>query len=195
METTVTTETKIKKALIKDDALYVEYDQIINDPELGPVINTIKLTGGNKPHEDLRKAFQILRFHVAMIAEQVESPGEPMKISMAGKGGKKKDITAMLDGLHDHPIVQAITVTGFSIGGSDESEGVTLIGQRALKSGAVLNITTPFTKWESEYKYSSDLEPEVSVAIQECMEYLNGKYAPNPQLEMDLNDKEEGDEA
>lgn len=190
MKTEVTTEIKIKKASLKDDQLELVYDQIIEDPELGPVINTFKLNSGNRPHEDLKKSFQTLRFHVAMIAEQIQA-GADMQISISGKGGKKKDITALLDGLHTHPIVQAITVTGFSIGGSDESEGVTIVAQRALSTGSVLNLITPFTKWESEYKYSSDLEPEVSVAIQECLEFINGKYAPNPQLEMNLVEKGE----
>ncbi len=178
-----TTETKIKKASLKDDALEIEYDEIINDPEQGPVINTFKLKGGNRPHDDLKKAFEVLRFHTAMICEQVP-PCPEMTVS-----NKKKEITAMLNALHDHEIVKAITVSGFTIGGSDENEGVTLIGQRALKSGQVLNLVAPFTKWESDYKYAADLYPEVAVAIQECLEYLKGKYAPNPQLELSLDKK------
>ena len=45
---TATQETKIKKASLKNGTLEMEYDQIINDPELGPVINTFKLKGGNR---------------------------------------------------------------------------------------------------------------------------------------------------
>lgn len=56
---TATQETKIKKASLKNGTLEMEYDQIINDPELGPVINTFKLKGGNLPHEDLNKALQV----------------------------------------------------------------------------------------------------------------------------------------
>lgn len=66
-----TQETKIKKASLKDDVLEIEYEQIIDDPEQGPVINTFKLKGGNKPHQDLKDAFNNLRFHAAMICEQL----------------------------------------------------------------------------------------------------------------------------
>lgn len=162
---TATQETKIKKASLKNGTLEMEYDQIINDPELGPVIKTFKLKGGNLPHEDLNKALQVLAFHAVMIAEQLPPNTKNPQ---------------------EHELLKGITVTGFSIGGSDEHEGVTLIAQRALKSGQVLNFIAPFTKWESDYKYVADLEPEMQVVLQECNNYLNGKYAPSPQLELEL---------
>lgn len=160
-------ETKIKKASLKEDVLEIEYEQIIDDPEQGPVINTFKLNGGNKPHQDLKDSLKNLRFHAAMICEQV-----PAKTK------------------HEDGALEHYSVTGFSIGGSDENEGVTIIAQRKLASGQVLNLIAPFTKWESEYKHTTDLYPDVAIVLQECLNFLNGKYAPNPQLELTLEEKE-----
>lgn len=49
-----------------------------------------------------------------------------------------------------------ISCKGFSIGGSGESEGVTLIGTRILPSDKVLNINSPFQRFDSDfYDYES----------------------------------------
>ena len=189
----VKTELKIKKASLKKEGLELEYDQILESEEDGPVVNAIKLTGGHKPHPDLVKAFNPLVLHLALICDQVTEASADAVIHSIGKGGKKKDVTLLLSSLRQSSITQACEVTGFSIGGSDEHEGVVLIGNRKLSSVSVLNLTSPFQKFESEYKHKEDLEIQLNILIQECIEYINGKHAPNPQLELELdtNKKEE----
>lgn len=179
-----TIDLKIKKASLKDkDGLILDYDQIIENED-GPVINAINIKGGHKPHQDLLQAFKTLHVHLALICEQVSANNGVVAIN------PKKDKGTTLSSLRTN--VDAYTVTGFSIGGSDENEGVTLIGSRTLSDDAILNLTSPFKKWESEYRFKDDLEVDMGIAIQECLNYINGKFAPNPQLELGLDtDKKE----
>ena len=171
---------KIKKATLKDSGLYLEYDEIIENEEDGPVINVHKVMGGHKPHQDLTNAFKALHVHLALICEQMSENNGIVSI-------KKKSSSEILSSMRTLEMVNQHSVTGFSIGGEDEHEGVTLIGQRKLTSGDVLNLISPFKKWSSDYKHASDLEVEMQVVLQECLEYLHGKHAPNPQLELELD--------
>lgn len=156
-------EIKIKKASLKDDTVEIEFEEII-EGENGPVINTMKMKGGNTPHKDLKEAIASLNYHAAILCEQCENQNDDL--------------------------VEQIKCTGFSIGGSDEHEGVTLIAYRNLSNGKVLNLIAPFTKWEDEYKYQSDLYGDVAIAMEECVAFIKGKHAPAPQLEIQFNTPE-----
>ena len=189
------TEIKIKKASLKDEGLYLEYDEIIVNPEDDPVIKGHKFTGGHKRHKDLDNAFASLAIHLALICEQVTDKNADTTIHLIGKGAKKKDITLLLSSLRSNSITLAISVTGFVIGGSDEHEGIVIIGQRKLETGSILNLNSSFQKWESDYKHNEDLTVQMEVVIHECEQYLNGKHAPNPQLELELDTKEKQEAA
>lgn len=69
-----------------------------------------------------------------------------------------------------------IVVTGYSKGGSDESAGVSIQAQKLLKSGQVLNLSVPFTKFEDEsgegYPYGDALKQAVSRLDYEVDAYL-----------------------
>jgi hypothetical protein len=72
-----------------------------------------------------------------------------------------------------------VVCNGFTIG--KDGSGVTLIGYRDLESGSVLNLTSPYTKFED----NGDLEHAISVAKQEVLQYLfEGKHAPDAQLSL-----------
>jgi hypothetical protein len=163
---------EIKKVALKDRQITIGYEEVIEDPEHGPSINELTLKGGYPVHQDLIDAMKGLNHHLMDICEQNH---------IALDEESQKRITAN------------IVVTGYSIGGSDEDEGVVLIGQRGLDNGQVLNLISPFTKWESDYKGATDLYGEIAMVNQECIAYINGKHAPNPQLEMDF-DEDEHDE-
>lgn len=85
-------------------------------------------------------------------------------------------------------LLTKITCTGFSIGGNDEHEGVTLIGRREMKNNRILNLVAPFTKWEdenAEYKHSWELQRAINACVLEVELYLfEDKYAPDPQGEL-----------
>lgn len=65
-------------------------------------------------------------------------------------------------------------VTGYSIGGSDENAGVTIIGQKLLKSGSVLNMIGPFIKFEDfeAYAFAGELYADIYSCNYEVEQYL-----------------------
>jgi len=78
---------------------------------------------------------------------------------------------------------------GISLGGSDEHSGVTIVGKKKLNNRKVLNLVTPFIKFEDEhcpYKFSNDLYDACNEIITEANLYMEGKHAPNPQLALEL---------
>lgn len=118
------------------------------------------------PHSDLLNAFSALRIHLVRLCEQVKDEPEGDELEK---------------------LLSDFKVTGFVIGGSDEHEGVTLIGRKALANNRVLNLISPFTKWEDEhngYDYSYELASLVGDCQDEVVEYLGGKKAPAAQTEL-----------
>lgn len=160
---------KIKKASIKDELfLYVEYSEELQ----GHSKKETKLSCTVPVHEDLKNAFQKLHRHLAIIADYKDAP--------------KKSTT------FQETEFSKFGVRGFTIGGNDENEGVTISGYMEGKYGMV-NLNTPFTKFESaEYPFLSELHMDVSACIDEVEEYLfNGKRAPEKQLDLFDGDLDE----
>lgn len=153
--------------------LKLEYEETVTskDEEGNEKANVFDytVTCRNEVHEDLVNALQNLRPHVLAITESFEP---------------KSDLAEIPEQMLDK-----IEVTGISIGGSDEHLGVTIIAKRKLKHGKILNLTTPFQKYEDEnmpYEFAGELYADVEQLVDEVQQYLNGKYAPSKQLELDL---------
>ena len=75
-------------------------------------------------------------------------------------------------------IGQVLDVTGYSIGGDGDNEGVTLVAKRFLKTGKVLNLCAPFTMFNNEnesYINAFELEQEIQSCEFEVKEYLFNK--------------------
>jgi hypothetical protein len=160
----------IKKAKIKDNIfLEVEYTEELQ----GHTKKDNKLSSTVPVHQDLKDAFQNLHKHLAVLCDEVKAP-------------KKSDFE-----LSQFP---QFTVRGFSIGGSDDSEGVTISGAKDGKFGLV-NLNSPFTKFESDsYPFTSDLSSDIMRCINEVEQYLfEGKRAPEQQLEMDFGEDAENE--
>lgn len=117
------------------------------------------------PHEDLTNAIAACVPYLAHLCEFVDNIEEEQDLSK-------------------------FTVTGFSIGGDGDHEGVVLVGQRKLRGNRVLNLVSPFTKWDSEhdpYEYGGDLAFAIRNIQEELEEYINGKCAPAVQLSLELS--------
>ncbi len=126
-------------------------------------------------HEDLANAFKALHKHLPILCDYVKTS----KI--------KPEVFAKADNTFDW--VAEFEVTGFSVGGSDDSEGVVLIGNKAVKNDKQVNLTSPFIKFndEDEYRYCGELSSDIYTCIHEVKEYLfNKKYAPKAQLSMEF---------
>jgi hypothetical protein len=154
---------KIKKEKIKDNLfLEVEYSEDLP----GHSKKDTKLSCTVPVHDDLKASFQKLHKHLAILCDEVLTP-------------KKKDFEAAE--------FEGFDVRGFSIGGSDENEGITITGSKEGKYGPV-NLNTPFTKWEStDYPFTKELGNDIQAALHEVEEYLfNEKRAPEVQMSMDF---------
>lgn len=147
---------KILKAKVtKDNTLIATYK---NEHE-----DTVTIEGKNLVTKDLLQTFNALVPHITFLCEQREA--------------------YRLERMDELPneIYTNLDVTGFSVGGSADSEGVTLIGKRFLGTKKVLNLCAPFTMFESdneEYTYAFELKEAIEACSFEVEEYLfNKKWA------------------
>lgn len=167
---------RIRKAKLKNRSLEVELTETIST-EQGDVTNEVIMKCAGLAHDDLKKAFDRLSLHMIVICDLRKS--EMIDQSTFDS----EDI----DDFNDYE------VKGFSLGGEDEHEGVVLIGSRKFKSGKVLNIVTPFTRFADEndpYDFESELYNDIQAAVYEVEQYLfEGKYAIK-QLELGFEDAE-----
>jgi len=128
-----------------------------------------------EPAKEFHDALQALKPHVVVILEMFDD----------------------LEELPEH-FMSTITVTGISLGGSDEYAGVTIVAQRKLKSGKVFNMITPFTRFSDEenpdaYPHGFELASLVSAVEANAREYLAGKHAAGVQLELFAAEPQAGD--
>lgn len=141
----------LKAKITKDNTLVATYKD-----ENG----TTTVEGKNLVTNDLKRAFSMLVPHMAFLCEQKEAEN---KLS--------------LDELPDN-IETILDVTGYTVGGDGDSKGVTVTGKRFLKSSKVLNLNTPFTKFNDEneqYDFQFELEQAIEQCDFEVREYLFNK--------------------
>ena len=164
----------IQKAKIKDSKLEVVYDEHFPDENY---TNTIEKRCAQIVHVDLKEAFDRLRAHVVCLCEQPEA--------------EKVRAQGIYD--FDTEIVNNYVVTGYTHGGSDESAGVTIIAQKLLKSGKVLNLIAPLTQFEDAetYEFAGELYAEIAACDHEVEQYVfNDKFGIK-QLDSDFEAPEE----
>ncbi|MBT2558113.1 hypothetical protein J7E24_09980 [Hymenobacter sp. ISL-91] len=154
----------IQKAKVKDQHLTCEFTEQ-RTPEAPP--RTFALTCAEQVHADLTHALSRLVPHLCLLTEQLtETPDFWPDDS--------EELPALFE---------AFTVTGFSLGRGQG--GVTLIGQRELNGGRVLNLTTPYQSFDDEqatYSYTGLLETTLQVALVEVEAALRGKCTDHRQL-------------
>ena len=106
-----------KAKITKDNTLVASFK---NENE-----DNVTIEGKNLIHKDLRAAFNELIPHLAFLCEQKEADGK--------------------DSIDELPeeIFSTFEVTGYTVSGSDDNEGVVLVGKRFLKSKKGLNLIAP----------------------------------------------------
>lgn len=139
-------------------------------------------------HFDLAEAFKKLNPHLPLLCEIVVLSKEQAEI--------------MADSFEDGSVYQMgifkkYSCTGFSIGGNDEHEGITLIGRKSLRNKRVLNLVSPFQKFEAAeheepYEYEYHLNIAMSRVVEEIKLFIDGKCAINPQLSMFEGEEDQG---
>lgn len=137
--------------------------------------------GANLCHPDLIKAVEGLRIHLAILSEYL-----PMKTAHKDEKELKKFV-----------------VTGYSLGGKEGNEGITIKGYRKLARGGVVTLN-PFVLFEekedSRYPLIGDIVRKKKEIEKEVNEYLAGKRG-DPELfesqrdaDDEENDADEGQE-
>ncbi len=174
----------IKKAKIKNNLfLEVEYSEKQKDGT-----NTVKKDCTAPVHDDLKLAFKKLVPHLAVVCGQTHIASGKSATSVA-IAFPEEELKWQLDPdenfaftLGGWELVSKHFIVGFSIGGSGDSEGVTLTGYRELKNEKVLNLVSPFTKWDDDYELASELGEVIEECKSEVKKYLfEGKHQPDVQ--------------
>lgn len=154
----------LKAKVTKDSTLTATYRD-----ETG----TVTIEGKNLVTSDLLNSFSQLVSHMAFLCEQKEADGKEF-----------------LEDLPDN-IDKVLEVTGYSIGGDGDNKGVTLTGKRFLKTNKVLNLNSPFTKFEDDnepYQFAFKLEQAISTCEYEVNEYIFNKKWKVVQQELPFDD-------
>lgn len=154
----------IQKAKLKDQHLISEFTE--QRDEESPA-RAFAVTCQEQVHPDLPHAFSRLVPHLCLLTEQLTETPDYWP-----------------DEAEDLPTrFASFTVTGFSMG--KNQGGVTLIGQRELAGGRVLNLTTPYQSFDEEqssYAYAGLLEATLATALAEVEAALRGKCTEYRQL-------------
>lgn len=156
---------RIKKARYKKGKVTVTYEeQVTRDDET--FTNTVTKESNIEPHEDLPKALHKLSEHLALITEQINDLYDP------GAGR----------------VIAGIRVYQISLSGYDEHEGAVLCGTKTLRGDRKINLVSPFVKFEDEheeYQFQAEFASNVDEAVKQFEAYVNGKYAPEKQMELE----------
>lgn len=178
----------IKKAKIKGMTLEGGWEEVITPENGSPITNDLTKKSDQLIHPDLRAAFDRLKPHLVLICEQKEDQLIKDSLYIAQIGSESSSLDDFDVQLLDH-----VDVSGFVISGSNEHLGVTLIGSKSVDCGT-LNLISPFTKYESDYKHGLDLAEAIQACVYEVEQYLfEGKcaIAEPTQLEIEFNDEDE----
>lgn len=163
----------IKAKILKGDKVEVDYQKTESDLSF----TEINEKHNSAPHKDLTKAFAAIAVHAALLSEFI-SVNEIADIEEP-----------------EHPKLKDFTVSGFTVVGDEEEEGVIITGLKTLRSGKMMMFNTPLTRYndasDNRYDYLDDLQKVVNLARKEVKRYLEGHRAPDPQLSLDLPEKQE----
>ena len=156
----------IQKVKLKDQHLTCEFTEQRTD-DAPP--RAFALTCAEQVHPDLTHALSRLVPHLCLLTEQLTETPDFWP-------DESEELPALFE---------AFTVTGFSMG--RHQSGVTLIGQRELTGGRVLNLTTPYQSFDDEqtsYPYTGLLENTLATALTEVEAALRGKCTEYRQLDL-----------
>ena len=156
----------IQKVRLKDLHLTCEFTE--QRCEDAPA-RAFALTCQEQVHADLLHRLSRLVPHLCLLAEQLTEAPDFWP-------DEAEELPALFG---------VFSVTGFSMG--KNQSGVTLLGQRELTGGRVLNLTSPYQSFEDEhnrYPYAGRLETALFETIAEVKAALRGKCTEYRQLDL-----------
>jgi len=156
----------IKSAMISDGVCNYSYE-IISGVGTGDTLNR---KGSNAVHPDMEQAFKNLNVFLAIIDDAFHIKGIEIENPEA---------------FNDHEVTELFSVTGFSVSGKNENEGLKLNGTKWVTVGGTMDCDTPKISISSGWKFRKELFEVVEVCKNEVEQYMNGKYAA-VQLSLDM---------
>ena len=157
----------IQKARLKDQHLSCEFTE---QRTAEAPARAFALTCHEQAHADLSHRLSRLVPHLCLLTEQLPETPDFWPDTA-------EELPARFG---------AFAVTGFSMGKGQG--GVTLVGQRILTGGKVLNLNSPYVSFDDEteaaYPYAPLLETELNEALAEVEAALRGKCSDYRQLSL-----------
>ena len=156
----------IKNVKVKKDKVIANYVEEI-EVEDRYVNVRHKIESDHLPHPDFVNAMEVLKPHFAIICDCVK--------------------TSDLDKVKPDDL-KVLKITGFSLSGQDEAEGVVLKGMKRAKNGQFYAFNSPLIHFQTsdEYKGAGELYADVQTAVEEFKQYLGGKHGDPLQTEIDF---------
>lgn len=160
----------IQKATVKKRLLAAEFSEQL---DLQSKPREFTMQGTELVHPDLEKCFANLVPHFCLLTEQLDEHAEHPFVYWPHADGN--DLPT--------PQFEHFKVTGIVVGKKD---GVTLMGQRTLSSGKVLNLTSQYASFAEQseefeesdawhYEHVNDLKTLIDEALAEIDAALRGK--------------------
>ena len=157
-------------------SLFLSYD--FEQTDLNAKHNN-KTTSDAPIHDDLRQAFRALIPHFVfmceeindekIIADAIENPEDYLKDEESSK----------------YPAFLKYYVSEFTLQGKGDATKLKIFGSKRLEDFKSISWTAPEIFLDnSKYKFHSELLDAVDVLKAEVIAYMEGKQAPNAQLEM-----------
>lgn len=153
----------IKAKILKGDKVEVDYLKAETDLSF----TEINEKHTSAPHKDLTNAFTAIAVHAALLSEFIS-------------------VTEISDIENpEHPKLKDFTVSGFTVVGDEEEEGVIITGLKTLRNGKMMMFNTPLTRYndasDNKYDHLDELHTVINIARKEVLRYLEGHRAPDPQ--------------
>lgn len=156
---------KITNAKIKS-RLFLSYGYSVKENNIE---NKIPTCSSDAPiHEDLERAFDNLIPHFIIITEESEITDKLRNLITRPNNE---------DFILPEDIEKKYKVTGITISGAEDNEGVTISGLKYLKTGKSVSFNTPDKKFDDEeYEFTDELYQAVEHLKSEVLEYMDGKH-------------------
>lgn len=173
---------QIKAASLKGDFCYYTYEFEVQYKSGLTSSDKINRQGSLIIHDDMRKCFNRLNAHLAVICEEIPSEDisgieglSPYDDEIHRKGGIEHKVSHFY-------------VSSFSISGIGENESVVLSGSKRLSTGDYVELKSPKTAWDGNYIFINELRVAIDDLKNEVELYMNGKSQPQlVQSKMDFD--------
>jgi hypothetical protein len=131
--------------------------------ETGENKSTVDKTCEDPVHPDLKRTISAFDVHLAVLTDYIT----------------EKQIT-------EKEVLEKFVITGYSIGGKEDQEGITITGYRKTKRGGTFALNSPFTRFDEDpqtrYLLMEDVMSKIDLAEKEVLAYLfEGKKGIDPQ--------------